>query len=72
MGITHGNPPPGPIHREDAYRAFKELLDEREQARTTEIKVPMCTSFKPTDTHEVDIHDHRAVAEMKKWPYRQI
>jgi hypothetical protein len=57
---------------EKMHTAFKELLDKREQVRTTEIKVPMRTSFKPTDKHEVDIHDHRAVAEMKKWPYRQI
>jgi hypothetical protein len=40
---------------EKMHTAFKKLLDEREQARKTEIKVPMCTSFKPTDKHEVDI-----------------
>jgi hypothetical protein len=57
---------------EKIHAAFKELLDKRGQVRTTEIKVPMRTSFKPTDKHEVDIHDHRAVAEMKRWPYRQI
>jgi hypothetical protein len=57
---------------EKMHAAFKELLDKREQVCTTEIKVPMCTSFKPTDKHEVDIRDHRAVAEMKRWPYRQI
>jgi hypothetical protein len=29
-------------------------------------------SFKPTDEHEVDVYDKQAVAEMKRWPYRQI
>jgi hypothetical protein len=49
------------------------LLDDREQqVRKTEIKVPTCTSFKPTDEHEVDISDRSAVAEMKRWSYRQI
>jgi hypothetical protein len=57
---------------EKMHTAFKGLLDEREQVRKTEIKVPMCTSFKPTDKHEVDISDRSAVAEMKRWPYRQI
>jgi hypothetical protein len=32
----------------------------------------MCTAFKPTSEHEVDILDQVAVAEMKKWPYRQV
>jgi hypothetical protein len=42
----HGDPPPGPLHRK-----------ERERVRGTKIKVSMCTTFKPTDEHEVDIHD---------------
>ena len=57
---------------EKVHTAFRGLLDEREQVRKTKIEIPMCTSFKPTDKHEVDISDKSAVAEMKRWPYRQI
>jgi hypothetical protein len=55
---------------EKMHTAFKGLLDEREQVRKTEIKVPMCTSFKLADKHEVDISNRSAVAEMKRSPYR--
>jgi hypothetical protein len=57
---------------EKMHTTSKEYFDERERVRGAEVKVPMCTSFKSTDKHEVDIHDHRAAAEMKRWPYRQI
>ena len=40
---------------EKMHTAFRGLLDEREQVRKTKIEIPMCTSFKPTDIHEVDI-----------------
>jgi hypothetical protein len=59
---------------EKMHTAFKGLLDEREQVRKTKAILPMCTSFKPTSEHEVDILGQVAMAEaeMKKWPYRQI
>jgi hypothetical protein len=57
---------------EEMHTAFRGLLDEQEQVRNPKIEIPMCTSFKPTDIHEVDIGDKSAVADMKRWPYRQI
>ena len=57
---------------EKMHTAFRGLLDEREQVRRTKVEIPMCPSFKPTDMHEVDVSDKSAVAEMKRWPYRQI
>jgi hypothetical protein len=47
---------------EKMHAAFRELLDAREQVRRAPVVLPtMCTSFKPTSEHEVDILDQTLV-----------